>query len=200
MSETALQAPTSKGDRTRQSILLAAREQFQQVGYDRAGIRAIAAHAGIDPAMVMRYFGSKDGLFAAAVDIDLSLPDLRSVRPTRRGRVLVEHFLRRWEGDLADDVLILLLRSAVTNQAAANRITTIFSRQLVAVLEGSSGGDEAPRRAGLIASQLLGLVLTRYLIALPGIADRPAAELVAELAPTIQRYLTGRLAPGQDRS
>jgi AcrR family transcriptional regulator len=186
-----------KSDRTRAAILDAARAQFQQQGYDRTSIRSVAAAARIDPSMVMRYFGSKQGLFAAAAHVDLLLPDLSDVPPRGRGQALLEHFVRRWEGDLSDDVLMLLLRSAVTDEGAAQRLRTVFQEQLVAALSAVHPPDEALRRAGLIASQTLGIALGRYLLRLPGLTDRPAAELVADLAPTIQRYLAGPLAtPG----
>src|SRR5919202_1959557 len=106
-----------KGERTRRAILQVAREQFHQLGYDGASIRGIAAGAQIDPSMVRRYYGRKEGLFAAAVDVDLRLPDLRDVPAAERGHRLVEHFMTRWEGDPADDVLVLLLRSAVSNES-----------------------------------------------------------------------------------
>lgn len=182
-----------KSDRTRAAILRAARAQFQSHGYDRASIRSIAAGAAIDPSMVMRYFGSKAGLFAAATAVDLQLPELASVPVRHRGRVLVEHFVARWEGDEAEDVLVLLLRSAVTNEDASERLRDIFETQLVSSLSAAVGLEEARRRAGLIASQMLGLALCRYVLGLPGLAERSADELVADLAPTIQRYLSAPL-------
>ena len=123
----------ARGQRTRQAILDAARDQFHRLGYDAASIRGIAAAADIDPSMVMRYYGSKEGLFAAAVDVDLRLPDLSGVPPGELGHRLVEHFIARWEGDPADDVLVLLLRSAVTNEAARARMVTVFAEQLMHV-------------------------------------------------------------------
>lgn len=192
-SATAAPGRERKSDRTRAAILHAARAQFQQHGYDRTSIRAVAAAAEIDPSMVMRYFGSKEGLFAAAAQVDLLLPNLGGVPVRQRGQALLEHFIRRWEGDLSDDVLVLLLRSAVTDERAAQRLQAVFQEQLVDTLSRMSGPEEALRRAGLIASQVLGVALGRYLLKLPGLADRPPADLIADLAPTIQRYLTGRL-------
>jgi hypothetical protein len=90
-------------------------------------------------------------------------------------------------------VLMLLLRSAVTDEGAAERLRTVFQEQLVVALRAMHPPDEALRRAGLIASQTLGVALGRYLLRLPGLADRPPADLVADLAPTIQRYLAGPL-------
>ena len=180
---------TRRSDVTRAAILTAARNRFAEDGYDRATIRAIAADARIDPSMVMRYYGSKEGLFAAAAEFDLRLPDLSGVSPDTVGEVLVRHFLHRWEGDAT---LAALLRTASTNPGAAERMRGIFAEQLsTAVARFALDPTEAPRRAGLVASQILGLALTRYVLRLPPMVDADPAELVAWVAPTIQRYLLG---------
>src|SRR5512146_1074743 len=88
-----------RSDATRAAILAAARERFAADGYERATIRAIAKDAAIDPSMVMRYFGNKEGLFAAASEFDLRLPDVAVIPVRHVGATLVEHFLDRWEGD-----------------------------------------------------------------------------------------------------
>ncbi|HEY0237746.1 MAG TPA: TetR family transcriptional regulator [Friedmanniella sp.] len=186
-------ATLRKSERTKRAILEAARAQFTARGFDATSIRAVAADASIDPAMVMRYFGSKQDLFAAAVDVDLALPDLTKVLRSQRGFVLVEHFVRRWEGDLSDDVLVLLLRSAVTSEGAADRLRLVFAGQLVEMLRPLVEESELARRAGLISSQMLGLAVTRYLVPLPAVTAQSADQLVADLAPTLQRYLHGRL-------
>ncbi|MDQ4038306.1 MAG: TetR family transcriptional regulator [Actinomycetota bacterium] len=187
--------PVRKSERTRLAILAAAKSQFAEHGYDRTNIRAIAAQARIDPSMVMRYFGNKQSLFAAAVDVDLQLPDLRAVPTARLGRVLTEHFLARWEGELSDDVLVLLLRSAVTNEQAAAKLREIFRTQVAVRLRPVVAPEQLRRRAGLVTSQMLGLALTRYLLGIPGLVERPAADVAADIAPTIQNYLVGPL-PG----
>jgi AcrR family transcriptional regulator len=196
MTAPSEQVALRKGERTRRAILQAAREQFQRLGYDAASIRGIAAAATIDPSMVMRYFGSKEGLFAAAVDVDLRLPDLTDGPPGDRGRRLVAHFLTRWEGDRDDDVLVTLLRSAVTNVAARDRMHAVFADQLGARVAAVAEPGTATRRAALIATQMLGLALCRYVLELPGVATATADQLVADLAPTVQRYLTGPLPAG----
>jgi AcrR family transcriptional regulator len=178
---------TQRSEETRNAILAAARRRFADDGYERATIRAIAADAGIDPSMVMRYYGSKDGLFAAAVDIALHLPALDDLPPDRRGETLVRHFLSLWEGERANDVLTVLLRSAVTNEAAAERMRTIFATQVGPVLARSADG---PARAALIASQLLGVALCRYILRLPEIVALDSEALVRSLAPTVERYLS----------
>ncbi|MEH0830586.1 MULTISPECIES: TetR/AcrR family transcriptional regulator [unclassified Micromonospora] len=181
--------PARRSDATRAAILRAARERFAADGYERATIRAIAADARIDPSMVMRYYGNKEGLFAAAAEFDLRLPDLTDVPTGQLGEVLVRHFLDRWEGD---ETLAALLRAASTNPGAAERIRGIFADQLGAAV-ARFGADPATtaRRAGLVASQTLGLAFTRYIVGLPPMVDASPAELVAWIGPTLQRYLTG---------
>ncbi|SCL16087.1 transcriptional regulator, TetR family [Micromonospora rhizosphaerae] len=183
-------APTRarRSDATRAAILRAARERFAADGYDRSTIRAIAAEARIDPSMVMRYYGSKEGLFAAAAEFDLRLPALAELPREQLGELLVRHFLDRWEGD---ETLAALVRTATTSPGAAERMRAIFAEQLTAAMAGLADPTEAPRRAGLVASQILGLALTRYIIRLPPVVDLDPAELVAWVAPTVQRYLTG---------
>ncbi len=184
-----------RSDVTRAAILRAARERFAADGYDRATIRAIAADARIDPSMVIRYYGSKEELFATAAEFDLRLPDLSDVPPDRLGAALVSYFFTRWE---EDSTLPALLRTASTNPSAAERVREIFATQLsAAVARMVADPAEAPRRAALVASQLLGVALTRYVLRLPPMVDISPADLVTWLSPTIQRYL--RAAPGPDR-
>lgn len=176
------------GSASRDAILQAARQRFAQYGYDAATVRAIAADAHIDPAMVIRYFGSKANLFALAVDIDLRLPDLRSVPRSRLGRTLVGLFMDRWEG--SDDVLLMLLRSAAVLPEAAERMRAIFAGQVVPAIRAVlANPDEADRRAGLIASQLLGLALTRSVLRLQPVAGLDRDTVVQHVGQTVQQYL-----------
>jgi len=181
-------APPRRSDATKAAILAAAREQFAAAGYQAATIRSIAAAAGIDPAMVMRYFGNKEGLFAQAAEFDLQLPDLTALPKRDIGVALVQHFLQRWEGD---ETLMALLRAAVTNEAAAARLQSIFATQmapLVARLSGEGRAAAAPR-AGLIATQILGLALCRYILRLPPVVGLKPAEIVRRVGATVQSYL-----------
>ncbi|BBY31856.1 TetR/AcrR family transcriptional regulator [Mycolicibacterium sediminis] len=177
-----------KGDDTKAVILAAARERFAESGYEGATIRAIAADAGIDPSMVMRYFGSKEQLFAAAATFDLRFPDLSHVARSDVGNAMVSHFLDRWEGD---EALVMLLRSATTNADAAQRMTDIFASQVTPAITRFAA-DDAPRRAGLIATQILGMALCRFVLRLPPIVDMGRAELIGWLGPTVQRYAMER--------
>ncbi|MET9430365.1 MULTISPECIES: TetR family transcriptional regulator [unclassified Streptomyces] len=177
-----------RSDATRAAILDAARERFATDGYERATIRAIARDAGIDPSMVMRYYGNKEGLFAAACDVDLRIPQVGALPAKHIGAVLVAHFLERWE---QDDVLTAVLRVGVTNAAGAERIRAIFPAQLGPIVAGVCPDPaEAPRRAALVASQILGMAMARYVLHLPPAVEMSREEVIAWLAPTVQRYLT----------
>jgi AcrR family transcriptional regulator len=177
-------------EETKAVILAAARERFGAAGFQAATIRAIAADAGVDPAMVMRYYGNKDKLFAAAAEFDLKFPDFAATDHSQLGRSLVRHFLERWEGD---DALVILLRSSTTNDEAAQRMRQIFGTQLqplvAALLSGQVPASDAAARAGLIATQIMGLALCRFVLRLPPVVEMSRDEVVEWLGPTIQRYL-----------
>jgi len=178
-----------RSDRTKAAILRAARNRLAAHGYDRTTIRAVAADAGIDPSMVMRYFGSKAELFDAALDIDLRLPDLSGAPADQLPRLLIRHFLTRWEADPTDDALLVLLRSAVTNDHAANRMREIFSAQVAPTLAAAVGAEVAARKAGLLAAQLLGLALTRYLLRLPTITALSPDDIENAYTPAVAALL-----------
>ena len=180
--------PARRSDATKATILAAARAQFAAVGYQATTIRAVATAADIDPAMVMRYFGTKEGLFAAAADFDLRLPDLGAVPRDALGAALVSHFLDRWEGD---ETLMALLRTASTNETAAARMQALFSTQMAPLIARLSGDTRAgaAARAGLIATQILGLALCRYVLRLPPVVALKRPEIVRRIGATVQSYL-----------
>jgi AcrR family transcriptional regulator len=180
-----------RSDATRAAILDAARRRFAADGFRRATIRSIAADADIDPSMVMRYYGSKDGLFAAAVDVELDLPDLAEADPGTVGELLTRQFLVLWEQPPTDEILLTLLRSAVADDAVVEKIRQVFAGQVTPAVLRFGDPADAARRAGLVVSQLLGLALTRYVLRLPPVVGLTPAEIVDEIAPTVQRYLAG---------
>ena len=130
----------SKSDRTRSAILSAAREAFAEAEFEGATIRDIARRAGADPALVMRYFENKEGLFARATAFDLQLPDLRDVSIDDLGATLVAHFLDLWEDEISGGALTILLRSATSSREAADRVREIFSEQVEVRLEARRSG------------------------------------------------------------
>ena len=177
----------TKSDRTRAKIEAAARALFEERGYDQTTVREIAAAAQIDPAMIIRYFGSKDELFERVAEPNLDLPDLTDIHPKKVGVTLVSHFLGIWESGSGMPVL---LRSAASNEAAAQKLTEIFAQQVLPVIAVAGDPATAPQRAGLVASQLLGLALTRYILKLPAVVMLNRDFIVREVGRTIQRYAT----------
>jgi AcrR family transcriptional regulator len=179
-----------RSEATKANILAAARAQFASSGYEGTTIRSVAAAAAIDPALVIRYFGSKEGLFAAAAEFDLRLPNFADVPREALGEALIAHFLDRWEGD---ETLMALLRAASTNEAAAQRMQSLFATQVAPVVMQLTGLPRAAAatRAGLVSSQVLGLALCRYVLALPPVVALKRAEIVKRVGATLQAYLLG---------
>jgi AcrR family transcriptional regulator len=187
---------SERSARTKATILAAARANFAEHGYQRATIRQIATDAQIDPSMVMRYYGDKRGLFEAATDIDLSLPDLTKVPAGRRGRAAIEHFLRLWDGPAPNDVMRLLLASAVNDEMAAEQVRHILATQLQSMVAAVAPDHESVRtRTGMIAAQILGLALTRYLLRVPEISELDPATIVTNMSPIIEHLLSEPLDP-----
>jgi AcrR family transcriptional regulator len=183
---------TPKSIRTREAIETAARELFSSNGFERTTVRDIGARAGIDPSMIIRYFGSKDALFARVAKPDLHLPDLKGVASSGIGEAMVRHFLEQWEGDQAGRGLPVLLRSAASNEEAAERLRDIFRVQVFPAIARVGPPETAVARAGLVASQLLGLAVARYVLRLPPVVAMPADVIIRCIGETIQRYATGQ--------
>lgn len=183
---------TARSQATRDAVLAAARRAFAAQGYERTTVRAIAADAGVDPSMVIRYYRSKDDLFRAATEVDLALPDLSRVPAADRGRVLARRFVELWDDPATGEVLTVLLRSAPTSAGAAERIRDTFASQVLVMVRAAAGpeaGSDVPARAGALGSFMLGTALTRYVLELPPLATASADEVVAVMAPVIDAVL-----------
>ena len=181
-------APIKKSDRTKSAILAAARAAFTEKGYENTTIRAVAAAAQVDPALVMRYFGSKEQLFAVAADFTMPAQAPSSIDPGDVGRTFADNYLRLWEGEM--EGLPMLLRSAASSDQAAERVREIFAEQVVPVVIAISGKAGANERAGLVATQLLGMALCRFILKIPPVANMPRRKLVDAIGKTLQRYMT----------
>lgn len=182
----------TKSDRTRSAILEAAREIFAKEGYERTTIRDIAAAASIDPAMVIRYFHSKEELFGRIADFNLRLPDPAGIDRDRIGEALITHFLNIWEGDNAVPGLVVMIRSAASNEFAAQKVHEIFSGQVLPMLTSIGDPEDAQNRAGLVASQLIGLAFGRYVIKFAPVVGLSRERIIRDVGATIQAYLTGK--------
>ena len=186
------QKKETKSDRTRSTILSAAREIFAREGYERTTIRDIASAAAIDPAMVIRYFHSKEELFGRIADFDLRLPDPAGLAPERIGEALVAHFLDIWEGEQAIPGLVVMIRSAASNEFAAAKVQEIFAGQVLPMLTSIGDPADARDRAGLVASQLIGLAFGRYVVRLGPVVALTRERIVGDIGATIQAYLVGQ--------
>ncbi|TYB56128.1 TetR/AcrR family transcriptional regulator [Nonomuraea sp. PA05] len=185
---------------TREAILTAARHVFVDKGYDSASVRAIATHAGVDPALVHHYFGTKDRLFLACVSVPFDpaqvMPQILDAPREEIGSVLVRVVLTLWDSP-AGAGAAALLGSSLSNEWIAKLLREFVTTQILRQVIGHLGLDEqeAPHRAALAATQIIGLAVIRYVLKLEPVASAPAERLVAAAGPVVQRYLTGDL-PG----
>jgi AcrR family transcriptional regulator len=183
---------------TREAILDAARKAFAERGYDGVSIRAIATSAGVDPALVHHYFGSKDQLFLDTmqmpVDPSQFLPSVFEPGITGVGDRLVRTFLAVWDSP-AGAPAAALLRTGVQHEWSARMLREFLVSQILRrATKGLSLDEaEAPKRTALVASQMIGLAMVRYILKLEPMASMPAEDIVRALAPTIQHYLADPL-------
>jgi len=183
---------------TRAAILAAARQVFGERGFDHASIRSIAASAGVDPALVHHYFGTKDKLFLAAMNAPIDpgelLPQALAGAPDAIGERLARLALRVWDSP-AGVAGLALLRSALSNEWTARLMRDFVTTQIVrrALQQIDLDPAEVPLRGSLVASQMAGMIMTRYILKLEPIATAPPEAVVAAIGPTLQRYITGDL-------
>ena len=185
------------GPDTRERIAAAARALFAERGFDQASVRAIAGRAGVDPALVHHYFGTKQRLFLEAVDFPIDAID--GVREIATGSVedvgerLVRFALRLWDDPDVLPRLLGVLRSAVTDPEAASMLSALFTRQGLVQVVRALGQDNPEMRAELVGSQIFGLAIARHILRLEPLASADHETIVRAIGPTIQRYLVGEL-------
>jgi AcrR family transcriptional regulator len=182
---------------SRDEILRAARRLFAEHGYEAASMRAIAAEAGVDAALLVHFFGSKAGLLGAAIewpfDPEVELPRILADGRHRAGHHLVELFVRTWDEEGTRSPILTLLRAGMTEPQAAELLHDHLLLRLYFPLLERLGSDQPELRAELVASQLLGLGIGRYVLRFDPLASADSGEVVDLLAPAVQRYLTGKL-------
>ena len=176
-------------DSTRERILVAARDLFATLGYERATVRMIAEKANIHPSMVIRYFTSKEGLFTASSVFDLQLPDLSSTPAEQRGEALVRHFLDRWERRDAAGDLPALLRISVTHPDGREKLIAVCRKQVEPAIKRIASSGDPATSAALIATQLVGVAFLRYVVRLPSVVSLTRNDLVKQVGKTLQGYL-----------
>jgi AcrR family transcriptional regulator len=180
------------------AILRAARALFADRGYDATSVRAVGAQAGVDPALVLHYFGSKADLFAASLHLPLHPSEIEALLHGDRatlGRRLAEFYLHRVFRERRETVLSLL-RSAVSNPEAAQMLRRAVQGTVVAILERAFPGEESALRGELCASHMMGLFLARHILQVEPLASESEDRLVEAVAPALQHYLSAPL-PGK---
>lgn len=185
------------GTDTKDALITAAREVFVEQGFDGATVRAIATRAGVDAAMVNHWFGGKEGLFAEAV---LKLPvnpqeivkRLLSADPEDIGETIVRNFLTIWD-TTGGGVFTALIRSITSHEDAAAALKDFFFKHIFKHVIVKLSPDQYEFRATLVATQIVGMGMVRYVTKFEPLASADIDTMVAAVAPTFQRYITGKI-------
>ncbi|MCP9212103.1 TetR family transcriptional regulator [Streptomyces sp. NEAU-Y11] len=180
----------------RDRILAAARNEFAEHGYDKTSIRGIAKAAEVDPALVHHYFGSKEKVFGAAIELILApamaVPDAVHGGGSREGagERMARSIMGIWENPVARLPLLAVMRSALTNESAAEVLRELIQRRVLLRMAGDLDVPNPELRAQLAASHMIGISMLRYVIKMEPVASADPEEIIAMVGPTLQRYLT----------
>lgn len=186
------------GADTRAGIVTAARAEFAENGYDATSLRAVARRAEVDPALVHHYFGGKPQLFAAVMDVPAdpaALVDRIVAGPREQvGESLVRTFLALWDSPEGRPRFQALIRAAVSHDDATRMLREFLTREIFGRVTAAMAADgdsaaDLELRAGLAASQMIGVAMMRYVVEFPAVVAASHDELVAQVGPTLQRYL-----------
>lgn len=188
----------SAGDHSREAILAAARKLFAEQGFEGTSLRQVARESSVDAAMVHHFFGGKDELFAASVELPADpaevLAGVETLDPAVRAEAIVRAVLRLWESP-AQHGLVAFFRGTIGSDAKTALMREMVNRTILSrIMAGLPGSAEEVRvRGNLVATQVVGLMLVRYVIRLEPLASADQEDVVRYVAPNIQRYLTGNL-------
>jgi AcrR family transcriptional regulator len=181
---------------TREAIADAARRQFAELGYDRATLRGIAGEAGVDAALVVRFYGSKDALFREVMALPPAVAEamagLADGPAATVGRRLAEVIVGMLENPRSRPIVLGRIRSASSHPEAAALVRETVTRD-IGRLVAAVTDDEPETRAVLVGSQIVGLALARYVVRVEPLASLPAADVIDYIAPVFQHYLVGPL-------
>jgi AcrR family transcriptional regulator len=188
--------PRAESADTRDRILAAAREEFSERGYEKSTVRGIAKAAGVDSALVHHYFGTKEQVFAAAVEVAvapaLDAPDAVADAPLDQvGERLTRFMFGVWENPTTRMPLLAVVRSAVNNETAAAVFRRLVAAQLLRRIAAQLDAPDAELRAELAAAQLVGTAMLRYVIKVEPLASVDVERIIARVAPVVQGHLTG---------
>jgi len=179
---------------TRSRILVAARAAFGELGFEGATIRGVACRAGVDPALVHHYFGTKQRLFLAAMEIPVDfaevIPLVLAGPPEELGARIARYFLELWDSPAMHPLLLGIVRSATTDQVAAGMLRRVLAEGPFLAIARAADRHDADLRATLVGTQLVGLAMARYIVQVDPITSADREVLVRAIGPTLQRYLT----------
>ncbi|KOV73961.1 TetR family transcriptional regulator [Streptomyces sp. NRRL WC-3618] len=180
----------------RDRILAAAREEFAERGYEKTSVRGIAKAAGVDPALVHHYFGTKEQVFEASIEVAvgplLNAPGSIAEGPLDgAGEQLARFFFGVWENPATRNALLAIVRSAMNNEAAAGVFRRLISAQLLRRIAAQLDLPDAELRAELAAAQLVGIAMLRYVIKVEPLASATPDQIIKRVAPVIQSHLAG---------
>ncbi|QEU92695.1 TetR/AcrR family transcriptional regulator [Streptomyces kanamyceticus] len=184
------------GPATRDRILAAARGEFSEHGYEKTSVRGIAKAAGVDPALVHHYFGTKEQVFEAAITVAFA-PALEAPAAIEEGPLdgvgerLTRFVFGVWENPATRAPLLAIVRSAMNNDTAAAVFRRLIAAQLLSRIAGRLDLPDAELRAELAAAQLVGVAMLRYVIKVEPLASADVEQIVARVAPVVQGHLTG---------
>jgi AcrR family transcriptional regulator len=182
---------------TREAIAAAAQRLFADRGYDRTTIRGIAADADVDPALVSHYFGTKQELFAAVTDLPWGLDEamvwIVDGPRSKIGARFAEFLVGVLEELESRRVITSMVRAAASEPEAARLVRELVTERVLKPIAEALESDQPALRAGLLNTQMVGLVMGRYVVGLEPIASLPPEQLARAIAPNLQHYLVGRL-------
>jgi AcrR family transcriptional regulator len=182
------------GPAARDRILTAARNEFAERGYDKNSIRGIAKAADVDPALVHHYFGTKERVFGAAIELIMApamgVPDAVHGNREGAGERMARYMFSVWENRVTRLPLLAVMRSALTNETAATVLRGMIERRLLLRMAGELDVPNPEFRAQLAAGHLIGIAMLRYVIRMEPVASAKVDDIIAMVGPTLQRYLT----------
>ncbi|MFE5856572.1 TetR family transcriptional regulator [Streptomyces sp. NPDC056500] len=187
-------AAAQEGPGARERILEAARTEFAERGYDKTTMRGIARAANVDAALVHHYYGSKDDVFAAAIEVSfepaLAVTAILGKGTEGIGERIARYFIGVWENPISRGPLLVVIRSALTHEAAAKVLRGFVLRRLLERIAAELDVPNPKFRAELAASHMIGIAVLRYVIQVEPLASADPEEIISQVAPTLQRYLT----------
>ncbi|WP_407550754.1 TetR family transcriptional regulator [Streptomyces sp. Pv4-95] len=187
-------AGAEAGPGARERILAAARTEFAARGYDKTSVRGIAKAAGVDAALVHHYFGTKEQVFAAAIEMSfapaMTMPEAIAGGGADVGERMARFMFAVWENPVSRQPLLAIMRSALTNDTAATVLRGLIERRLLQRVAGELQVADPKFRVQMAAGHLIGIAMLRYVIKMEPVASAEVEEIIAMVAPTLQRYLT----------